>query len=66
MEQSVIKTKKNLCRKNYDSAACRQINKSYTDTKKVSNSKPCWYLIYNKTSSTKNGLKTDSSSLSTC
>ena len=38
----------------------------YTETKKFSNSKPCWYLIYNKNSSSKYGLKTDFSSLSTC
>ena len=38
----------------------------YTETKKFSNSKPCWYLIYNKNSNTINGLKTDCSSLSTC
>ena len=37
-----------------------------TETKKFSNSKPCWHLIYNKDSSTKNELKPDCSSLSTC
>ena len=38
----------------------------YTESKKSSNSKPSWHHIYNQNSRTKNGLKTDCSSLSTC
>ena len=34
--------------------------------KSLRNSEPCWHFIYNKKFSTKNGLKTDCSSLSTC
>ena len=36
---------------------CLGCSGTYTETKKFSNSKPCWHLIYNKNSSTKNGLK---------
>ena len=42
-----------------------QPTKTYTETKKFSNSKPCCYLIYDKNSITKNGLKTDCSGWST-
>ena len=57
-----------LCLHEYNSTeyTCTVYRQQYTETKKLSNSKPCWYRIYNKNSNTKNGLKTDCSGLSTC